>query len=435
MKTIGLLLALTVCIMTSAPAQTRELSLKQALELAVQHSYQLKKAQAERKASLAELQSAKAARLPTLSAEAFVYYNDDIPSFDITLPSDMTISRDVGSKENYQTNLWLSVPLFTGGKITSGIQAANTSLDMHQALEEASLNVVLYQTRVKYMSLYQADRLLEAAQASMERTKIIMKDMESLFKAGAADSVDLLDADLAYNKAFLKVEQAVSRRRSAKIELTSLLNLPARDSLVISDVLPPPVAREFLHPFMSKPELRAADASVALSKSQLRQVQSAYFPTISAYCGYSYGKPNLDLFNKTWRDYFTVGTNLTWSFNIGRKEAREVQRAKLLYQAAQKECDDVTERLDREARLALERLALVRQMYNTARLNKRTSSDNYRLATKKHRQGVLSSNRLLEIEAELSEAEAAEASVTADYYIAESAYYFSLGSEQLKEGF
>jgi len=116
---------IVLALLMPLTAQARELSLKQALELAVQHSHRLKKAEAEREASESALGSAKAGRLPSLSVQAFAFYNNEVPSFDIDLPLGQTISREIGSKENYQTDLRLSVPMFTGGKISGRISAAS----------------------------------------------------------------------------------------------------------------------------------------------------------------------------------------------------------------------------------------------------------------------------------------------------------------------
>ncbi|MFQ6007627.1 MAG: TolC family protein [Candidatus Zixiibacteriota bacterium] len=415
--------------------QARELSLQDAFDLAVQHSHQLKKAKAEREAYESALRAAKAARLPTLSAETFAFYKDEVPSLGITITPDRTFSREIGTHENYQTDLRISVPLFTGGKISGSIKAASAQLDLYRALEDCTLEQLLYQTRIAYLMLYRAERLQEVAQASQDRTLIILKDIRAALEAGTADSTDLLEVNLANNEAFLKLEQAQSARRSAEIKLRTLLNLPATESINVVDKPPPPVGRAVYYTFISKPELRATKAAISYNRALMTLARSTYLPTIYTYAGYSYGKPNIDWFNKTWMDYFSIGAQLSWSLNVGMKERLEERRARYLYQAAQRELDNLTERFEREALLAREQVALARHQYSTAKLRRKTAADNYRLAIRMHRQGALSSNRLLEIETKLSEAEAALETAVVDYHLAESAYFYALGSEQLKEGF
>jgi len=47
---------------------------------------------------------------------------------------------------------------------------------------------------------------------------------------------------------------------------------------------------------------------------------------------------------------------------------------------------------------------------------------------------VMSSNRLLELETTLTQAESSLATAVADYYIAESGYLYAIGSENLGKG-
>jgi outer membrane protein len=414
----------------------RELSLTETIDLAVQHSYTLRAAASQTEAFDQALRAAQAERLPTLSAVAAANYVSEVATLNISVPPLLSLSREMGTKENYQTDLKLSVPLFTGGRITGGIEMARANRDYYEALRKASVDQVIFQARSEYLSLLGADRLLDAAKASLERAAIIQRDIASLYSAGAADSVDLLDASLVATKAEFAVRQAQTNRRAAEIRVQMLLGLDVGDGIVVTQRLADPVIEPPVEPEVtdSKPELLAAEAAVKVSRSQVRLAGSEYFPSLSLFGGYSYGKPNLDRFNNTWNDYFTVGATLSWSFNLGNKTSRGWRKAKALYEASVSQRSGTADRLSREARLAAEQLKLAAERYETARTNCRITGDNYRLACEKHRQGVLSSNRLLDIEAALTEAEASAAAALVDYYLAKSAYYYAVGSEKLREG-
>ncbi len=428
-------------IAATGTLHAREVSLSRALELAVQHSKLLHKADAERKSYEAALRAAEAARFPTLSAQAVAFYNTDVATLDLTLPYNQTLSREIGSKEHYQADLRLTLPLFTGGKITNSIRLAKARLARYQASSDAVYEQVLYQTWMKYLSLYKADMFLKAAQASLRRVEIMKNDVAALYAQGVADSVALLEADLAWEGAKLKVTEAANKRRSAEITLAVHLGLSVDDSLRVADELPLPDS-SFLSrldngktEILRKPEIQAAKAALTMSRAGISLSRAAFFPSLSVYGGYSYGKPNLDFFNNTWNDYFTVGAKLNWSFNFGGKQRRQTQQSMYLSRAAQHQYENTLEQLNQQKELAYEQLTLSYQKYVTAQQRYRLSSADYRLAVEKHRGGVLSSNRLLEIEAGLSEAEAATAATLVDYSVALSTYYFVVGSEQLKNGF
>lgn len=413
----------------------RDLSLQEALKLAAKHSFSLKKVKAQSEASRTELSAATAERFPTLSLGAGSYYISEVPTFTIELPTGNSFTRDFGTSETYQADIRLSLPLFTGGKITGGIDLAKAGVASSRALERMETDYLHYLTRLKYFNLYRANLLAAIARTSLKRTGIILDDINSLFEAGAADSVDLLDARLALTRADYAVTQAETFRKTAEIELSTLLGLNLPDSLALTTQLkePEPLAKmEEFHE--DKAELMLSRANISLYQSRLKLARADYFPMLSVYTGYSYGKPNLDRFNNTWNDYYTIGANLSWSFNIGGKHINKVRAAHYNLSSARHEYDRVLENLNQQLAVAREYVKNAYEKYLSAREENRITENNYRLATERHRQGVLATNRLLEIETTLTASQSSLAATLVDYHIALSNYYYISGSTRLSEG-
>jgi outer membrane protein TolC len=220
----------------------------------------------------------------------------------------------------------------------------------------------------------------------------------------------------------------------AEINLQILLGLSTEEPLHLTDSLIYVTPDSVSVIAENKWELLAAGASIDLTNAQLTQSRSHYFPDIGAFAGFSYGKPNLDYLNNTWNSYWTVGGQLSWSFNVGGKTSHEVRKAKYLMQSAQHEYNQVTDQLSREAQVALRKEHIAHQNYTTALAMFNIASDHYRLAKSQHKNGVLSTNRLIEIETTLTEAESTLAAALAEYYIAKSTFYFVTGSTKIREG-
>jgi len=413
-------------ILASSSATARDLTLNQALQLAEAHSLALKKSQSAANAAASSLDASQAGRLPTFSATALASYVSEVPMMNL---------RPYGTHETYQTDLRLSLPIFTGGRLSGGIAASQANADYAEALQNLSADQTVYLTRLEYYSLYRADKLLEAAQASLKRAESIRSDVASLYAAGAADSVDILEASLANSRADFAVKQAITARRSSELRLLTYLGLEPTETLNLTDSLPEPKQESWSADVApAKPELTAAEAIVKLNKSRRRLAEAEYFPALSVFGGYSYGKPNLDRFNSTWNDYFTVGANLTWSFNVGGATVHSYRAASYNLHAAEYERDQTAENLRREAQLAVEKLRLALQQYNNASEQYKIALSNYRLAVEQHRNGMLSSNRLITIEADLTGAEASASAALIDFYAAHSAYDYAIGSENIRKG-
>jgi len=423
-------------LVLGAAAQARELDLSAALELAERHAYSLKKATATHEASLAGLAAARADRFPTLSANGLASYTDYVAQMRIAIPAaGVNLTRDIGAHERYQSDLRISVPLYTGGRISGNIALAGATEEMNAAILVAGRDQLAYLTRLEYLALARADRQLLVAQASLKRAETIDRDVQSLHAAGAADSVALLEASLVRNRATFAVQQATTARRASELRLLTYLGLEPAETVVLTDSIPAPTelsAEPSVNP--DKPELQAARAVVKAGESRLRLSKADYFPTIAAFGGYSYGKPNLDQFNNTWNDYFTVGATLNWSFNFGRKTRANARAAGYALEAARFDREQTAENLGREARLAAEQVKLTYQRYMSAREEQRIAAGNYRLAGAQHRDGTLSSNRLVTIEQDLTAAQSSLASAQIDYQIALSTLYYATGSENLRKG-
>lgn len=424
-----------ILLLVVASVSARDITLSQALQMATDHAHALKQAIAEQQAAGASLGAAKRDRLPTLSATGMVNYVSYVPTLDLALPNLPPISRDIGTHDSYQADVRLSLPVFTGGRIGSSIAAASSSADYYAAMAAASEDQVVYQARVQYLAALRARRLLHAAQASQKRTSVTYDDVRSRYSAGTADTVDLLEAELASTKAESQVKAAQIALRRAEIQLLTTLGLSVTEEVTLADSLVnPPEQTDLPATLGSKPEIEAARAGVGMSNARVKLESAGYWPSLSVFGGYSYGKPNLDRFNNTWNDYFTVGAQVSWSFNIGNKTGKKKQVASYQLEAARRRLSDVQERLQENARLAAEGVQLAHTRFLSAKTEYSIAKENYRLAELSHREGALASNRLVEIEANLTAAESSLAAARVDYYIAQSGYLYAVGSDDLRKG-
>jgi outer membrane protein TolC len=429
------IITLLVLLVLSSRAGAGELTLREALDLARDHSYELKKARSQQRAALRSVSAAERGRFPTLTLEGRTWAVDDLPSFEIDIPVGPTFKKRLGSKQSYQIDATLNLPIYTGGRIDGTIDQAKALALMREAVVRAEADRLCFSVRLNYYSLDRADNMLTAAEASLDRANIVAGNVRSLFEAGAADSVDLLEADLALSEASFARNRAEIERRQAEISLQLLLGIDPGDSLVLADIPTPPETMPHGVPAAeNRPELAAAAAGIEAQRSAVGLRRSEYLPSVSLFGGYSAGKPNRDMFNDEIDDFFKVGAGLSWSFNLGNQCGQRVEAARLELEARQHDHDRVERDLDEAARLALEQLRLAHKEYLSARRRYELTSRNYRLAEKRHAQGDISTNHLLEIEKSLTNTQAALAAASAAYYMRYSGWLYATGSEELEKG-
>ena len=103
-------------------------------------------------------------------------------------------------------------------------------------------------------------------------------------------------------------------------------------------------------------------------------------------------------------------------------------------ESARQQHYQLSETLEREARLAFEQWQLSLSNFTTAQDERNIARDNFRLAQAQHDNGSIISNRLLEIENSLTEAEARLAATRVDFYVAQSIYFYTVSDDRLRKG-
>jgi outer membrane protein len=411
------------------------LSLETAIRLAQEHSYIVKASRSDSAAAVYDYRSAAAQRVPTLSLSGSSFFLSDIPKAQVGFKE-----IELGSKENYQADFKLSVPLYTGGRLSHRIRIQNEAKFFKSMTLEADKLSAAYLSRRAYLNLLLAQALVGSARASLDRLKIVRQDVQNLYQNGMADSVDILDAELAYQKELQLQAQNETMNKNASIVLAQQIGWPPNEMIAPSDTVPNPVLPDTVNlavdsTALRRPELKAFDYHIQLADLSIGLNKAEYFPNISGFGGYSAGKPNRDFFNKTWNDNFNVGLTLSWDFNLGGKTGNNVRSAKQAAFSARMAKSQLTEALTTQAGTALENLKYAYQSFLLTGTQYEIARHQYRLAQEKERSGQLSVNRLLELEAGLTSTEQMYRASMINYYQAETEYLYAVGAPRIYGGF
>jgi len=427
------LLLLIMISAVSTSAETR-LGLRQAIDMSLDYSQRIQVSEESIKSAESDLGAARAERYPTFSSEMQAFRMEGIPEVSLPFgPSGVNFS--LGEPNNYQIDFRFSVPLFTGGKIKNGIRTADQVYRIRQEeyrlkkLENAS------DCRKSYFNLMIADAALLSAEASKERIAIIKKDIDNLYNNGMADSLDLLETELALEAVNSQVEKQKNIMTNASIILARQLGLEDTVLIVPTEPIPEPVDPESkFSDKINRPEKLISQHRIKAAESYIKLNQADYFPNIGAYLAYTGGKPNRDFFTGRYNDQFIIGGALEWSLNLGRKTGHKIESAKYQKRSAEIEDNELDDLISTQVRIAEENLASAFRQYSISSREYKLAGQKYRLAGIRHREGSLSVNRLLEMEAELTTTEKMNRIAKINYYLNQSEYLRAVGSDRIFGG-
>jgi outer membrane protein len=415
-------------------AETR-ISLPDAIRMAQEHSYNIKISRYDSSAAVSDLKVARTQRYPSLSLNAASYYLNELQVVSI-IPGR---TLELGSHENYQADFKLTLPFYTGGKISNQINIQKENLAAKSFTLESEKLAAAYQTRKAYLNLMLTQSLAKAAQSSLDRIDIISKDVQNLFQGGLADSVDILDAASASQKGLLNLSEKENMQKNASFVLAQQLGVPPLEILIPIESLPDPSPTSNKNTpgnslSINRPELKGLDSRFRAAQNLIALNRAGYFPNVSGYAGYSAGKPNRDQFNKSWNDYFTVGLALNWEFNLGNKTGHIVNSTRQAALSLEMSRQRLEENLNLQSQISDENLKQAYKYYTINKKEFELTAYKFRLAKEKQNAGELSVNRILELESELSAVEQGYQAAIINYFLAETEYLYAVGAPKIFGG-
>jgi outer membrane protein TolC len=410
------------------------LTLPQAIEMALENSRSLGAAVHDSLAAIHAERAAKADRWPTLSLSGKSFYISDIP--EVALP--LGPSLRIGSKENYQIDLKLAMPLYTGGRISNQIKLRRENSRQKSFITQIERYHIAYDCRRAYLTKILARTARSSAGASLKRIEIIKQNVENLYRNGLADSLNIFETGLAYQKAERMYNEKQIQLKIASLALNDLLNLPPGQIIESAEKITPPESAPAVSVItddsIKRYELLISGSRIESARYQTAMERSGYFPTVSGYAGYSYGKPNKDFFHDVWNDNFVIGGALEWQFNLGGRTGSRLDAARHSESSARLSQQRLVQALILQARIAREKFNLAYTDFLIAGREYQLAADKYRLAESKQTAGLITINYLLELETELTSAEQRFRASIINYYLAESEYLYAIGSDKIFGG-
>jgi len=221
----------------SRAQDTKQLSLKEAIELGVKNSKQLKASASRTEQAGAALQEAQNNRLPNASISGS-YLRLTTPEVSLKTKAFGSGADSTGGGGSPSVNqamygiLNISLPVYSGGKIRYGIESAKylqqaVMLDAENDKEAVILNIIN-----AYINLYKAavtvNVVRENLKQSLERDSVLSR----LEQTGLLARNDLLKSELQSSNIELSVLDAENNRKIANVNMNLMLGLPEQTTLV-----------------------------------------------------------------------------------------------------------------------------------------------------------------------------------------------------------
>ncbi len=386
-----------------------ELTLEQAVKIALQRNTTLQKAENNMKVSESNVKSAVGNFLPSLSASGGWNWSRQISAggtinfgnFVFNNPTTVTESR------NYNASVNTNWTLFDGLSNFAGLSQSKNQLKSAELALENLKQQIVFQTVSYYYTVVNDQQLMKVKEDNVAWNKRNLETIVERNKLGAVTLADVYQQQVQEGQAELDLITAKNNLETAKSNLLYYLGLDVLGNYTFSDSLTtkelgelsksPSAQYEDIGALVKKALNERADYQSALynlasAKNGVTMAWSGNLPTLSASGSYSLRANTLGDLSKN-RTYY-VGLSLNIPIFSGFSVENRVEMARVSEMNAQVDLDDLRRTIKQNLQQTYLNMQAAEKGLEVSKRNVEAATENKKIAEEKY---ALGSGTLLDV--------------------------------------
>jgi len=394
-----LLLGLVIAAAAASPAAAE--SLDDAWQLALQQDRGYASLESRTDAAKLEAEAARAQRWPVLAVGGGYTWLDDSPAFDFSFTGLPIVPPPLFPGDEFlMGSATLTLPVYTGGRISSGIAAAEARSRGADAQLEGARQDLKLAVADSYVGVLRTERALSVAESNVTSLEALATDVSLMFERELVPKNELLAVQVALADARQNRLRAANAAELARADYNRRLGQPLDRQVEVVEVLPEPQALpQDLDSLIAialeqRTELGALDEQGEAYGQLARSERSRVLPQVSVTGSYSYLENGfLDD-----EEFLYAGVGVQWALFDGgqsRKRAAALERSK---RAVQEQRQDLQSLIALHVRQAWLEVEETRQRVAVTADAADQSEENLRMARERYGVGLGTQTQLLEAE-------------------------------------
>lgn len=429
MRPIILILALLV--VGVCRSQTITLSQSECRQMALAHSEDVKIADNNYEQSRLDHKIARNSRLPQLSGSAMGLY---------TLPDQDLGGMTLQMRGTWTAGLTLTQPIYTGGKITSGIKLSKLGVEANRQQQRAARADVIANADNAYWTFIAVREKQRMLQSMLGYINSIYTQVKNSVDVEMATSADLLRIEAKRSDFNYQLEKVNNGIEMCRMNLCNTIGADFSTQIVPADTtvdVRPAANMEFGYDLVAnRPEYQLLQSQIDISEEQIKMTRADYLPTLALSAGYSwYGNMKLKgmaedgtKFSQNYNDgsgmlMLSLSVPI-WNWGEGHKK---VKKQRLAVENARLDLEKNSRLMSIELTNAWQNLKSSASMIATAEAGERDASEALRIMTDRYDVGMCTLTDLLEAQAQWHSARSNVIEARTQHKIYETDYLHAAG--------
>ena len=422
---------------TTAEAQTKGLSLQEAVELSLANNPELKASGLDVSKAQQQTVVARSMYMPTVTATAFANHYFQRPVFfgfgEASTDGKISYGR-FGGEDQGGAALTAVQPIFHPGSLST-LRHARLSEKVSGVALSAQQIFIVSKIKQTYLQILVLNERISLQGQSLQRNRRALQDSRSLLLQGKVLRVDTLRAHTAMKSLEPELVKLTYARETARLNLRALIGIDSLQDIELSDSLSIPITAIPEETEVCEAARRNNPAYVTLAiqellnEQQARQAAADRLPVVSLVGQYQVQTQanDLDYGKGPYPPTSYVGLQVTVPLFNGFATTARIKQAQFDRQQSTLRLKDATEKLKADVHAvvanvkeSLERIYIARSVSETAKLS-------FDIVQYRYSKGVSSRLELTDAELALTQAQSNYLEAVYDYLSARIALFSLMG--------
>lgn len=426
------LIVITISLLSLQPLlaqQSKTLTLKEAIDLSIANSKQLKLNEAKILEASANITEAEEKRLPDAGISASYLYLPVRPN--INLKSD-SAGGGGGLKisQAFYGIASVSLPLYNGGKLKYGIESAKY---LQQALKLDADNdreAVIINTINACINLFKAREAIALVKENLEQSQQRVKDFSNLEKNGLLARNDLLKAELQSSNIELTLLDARSNYKLACVNMNLMMGLPEQTELIPDrNGLALPQSVKTLDEYeqdalQNRNDIAAAAVRKKYAELNIKTIKTEYYPSIALTGGYI--AADIPKFVSI-TNAVNIGVGVKYNLSSLWKTKTKLQGAEARVKQVQASQDMLNDNIRLQINQAYQNYFVSRKKIEVLEKSVEQATENYRITKNKYDNSLATTTELLDADVALLQSKLSVTNAKADSFLAYNKLLYAAG--------
>ena len=425
---------LLIGLLFSASLTARELTLKEAVDIALKKNLELKAEKYKVSQKRYQYEAFKGYLFPQMSLSYFFMRTNQPPysimfrmnthSLQFPRPSSLTVGglakafldmesyfNNPGSNQIYDLALRVEIPLWMGGKVRNALKGKFFEWKAQELISQRKEEEVAYSVADTFFKILYAKQALRATETALKDIKHHLKLVDRMHKAGLALYSDLLRVKVYYESVKAKNEEAKNNFFIAKKALALMLNQNWNpENLTLKGELqcpsPQKVEKDFkklLKWFVdSRKDLVALKEGITAINFYKKATWGNYLPDFVAFGEYHLYDNNR--FGNFVANSYMVGVGFQWKLFDGLNAFNKVRMLKEKERELETTLEYAQKGIKFELTRAVKEYQTAYAKYREALAKIEQAEESLKIVTARYKQGLARIVDLLDVQAQLDKA-------------------------------